>query len=630
MTKNTRSKKTTAPRPANSSHRRRRSDDYDTLHGANEQMEDWSSTDAAEFSDNMSQAAHLWQQIVQEMTQGFIDNPTFNIGQADPFHIGESFSQLAAKAIANPNLLVDSQINLWRDHFSLWHETTQRLLGHNVTSENETRDRRFKDEAWNSSTYFDFLKRSYLINSRWIQDSVARVEGLDAHTANKVNFFTRQYLDAMSPSNYFFTNPEVIRETLASKGENIVKGMRNMLDDVMRGQGKLRISMTDENAFTLGENIAATPGKVVYENDLMQLIQYKPSTKQVYEVPLLIMPAWINKYYVLDMREENSLVRWAVEQGYTVFVISWVNPDAELGRKTFDDYLAEGPLSALDVIEDITGSATTNVMGYCLGGTLLAITLAYLRAHKQQDRIGSATYLTTMIDFSQAGDLSVFIDDEQLQSLEDRMSGQGFLEAQDMATTFNMLRANDLIWSFVVNNYLMGKDPFPFDLLYWNSDSTRMPANMHSFYLRNMYQRNLLVVPGGIDLLDTPVNISKITTPTYILSTHDDHIAPWKSTYAATQIYDGNITFTLAQSGHIAGVINPPAKKKYGYWTNSKLPVRPQQWLDGATFTQDSWWHHWHAWQSARSGNLVRARKIGNERYKPIENAPGAYAKVRV
>ncbi len=613
------------------SSQRRRSDDYDTLHAGMHQFDDWSTSEAAEFSDNMAQAAHIWHKIVQETAQGFLDNPSLGLGHTDPFKISESFTQLASKAMANPNQIMDSQIALWQDHLNLWQSTTQRLLGHApATAEPEARDRRFKDEAWNNSTYFDFLKRSYLINSRWIQESVASVEGLDRHTADKVNFFTRQFLDAMSPSNYFFTNPEVIRETLVSKGENMVKGMKNMLEDVMRGQGKLRISMTDENAFTLGENIAATPGKVIYENDLMQLIQYTPSTKQVYEVPLLIMPAWINKYYVLDMREENSFIRWAIGQGYTVFVMSWVNPNAELGRKSFDDYLSEGPLSALDVIEEITGSDTTNVVGYCLGGTLLSITLAYLRTHGQSARINSATYLTTMIDFSQAGDLSVFIDDEQLESLEDRMSETGYLEAQDMATTFNMLRANDLIWSFVVNNYLMGKDPFPFDLLYWNSDSTRMPATMHSFYLRNMYQKNLLIVPGGLELLDTPINITKIQTPSYILSTIDDHISPWKSTYAATQIYDGDITFTLAQSGHIAGVISPPGKKKYGFWTNKKLPARPQQWLEDATFKQDSWWLHWHQWQAQKSGDKVKARKLGSARYKPIEKAPGSYAKVRV
>lgn len=587
--------------------------------------------DPGQFADNMVIASNLWHQILQKLSLGYLQDPSLSIGHTDPFNVSESFMKFAGKMMANPYRLYESHMHLWQDHLNLWQDTTRALLGKAPSISNQdVSDRRFKDEAWNQSSYFDYLRRSYLLNSEWLKETVRQTPGLDNHTARKVEFFTQQFLDAVSPSNFLLTNPEVMKVTMECNGDNLVKGLQNMLEDIDRGKGKLRISMTNEKAFTLGENIAATEGKVVYENELMQLIQYRPGTKTVHEVPLLIIPAWINKYYVLDLQQKNSFVKWLVDQGFTVFMISWVNPDEELANKRFDDYLSEGPLAALDVIETITGSDKTNLIGYCLGGTLVAIMLSYLRTHEQAQRVGSATYLTTMVDFTDAGDLSVFIDDEQLQSLEGRMSGKGYLEGTDMATTFNMLRSRDLIWSFVVNNYLLGKEPFPFDLLYWNSDSTRMPATMHSFYLRNMYQKNLLVKPGGIELLDTPINITKIETPTYILSTKEDHIAPWHSTYAATQVYDGPITFVLSQSGHIAGVINPPSKQKYGYWTNEKLPVRAQAWLNEAEFHEkESWWPHWNQWQARFSGKKVAPPDLGGKHYPPIEDAPGAYARIQ-
>lgn len=559
-----------------------------------------------------------------------LQNPSLTIGHSDPFHMGETFIKAATLIANDPSSVIEKQMDLWKDHLQLWHTTTQKLLGKPTEPSAPIQDRRFKDSAWGDNAYFDYLRRSYLINSQWVQSTVQSIDGLDSHSAQKTGFFARQIMDALAPSNFPFTNPEVMRETLESNGKSLVKGLQNMLQDIELGNGKLRISMTNTKAFELGKNLAATKGSVIFENDLMQLIQYQPLTPTVHEVPLLFIPAWINKYYILDLQEENSLVRFALEQGYSVFVISWVNPDEELGRKSFDHYLSEGPLTALDVIESITGSKQTNLVGYCLGGTLVAITLAYLRAHRQQQRVRSASYLTTMVDFTNAGELGVFIDESQISSLEQRMSEHGFLEGADMATTFNMLRANDLIWSFVVNNYLMGKDPFPFDLLYWNSDSTRMPAAMHSFYLRNMYQKNLLAKAGGITLLDTPINLSKIKTPSYIVSTREDHIAPWMSTYAATQLYDGPVRFVLSQSGHVAGVINPPSKNKYGYWSNDDLPARPQDWLDHSSFKQESWWLDWTRWIEPHSGKKVKARKIGNAAYRPIEDAPGAYARIRV
>ena len=415
----------------------------------------------------------------------------------------------------------------------------------------------------------------------------------------------------MAPSNFVLTNPEVLRATIDSGGENLVNGLKHVLEDLERGKGRLMIKMTDLDAFEVGGNIAVTPGKVVFQNDLMQLIQYVPTTEKVQRRPLLIIPPWINKYYILDLRPDNSFVKWAASQGHTVFVISWVNPDERLAQKTFEDYMLEGPLAALDAMEQATGEREANVIGYCLGGTLLASTLAYM-AVKGDDRFKSATYFVTMTDFAEAGELSVFIDEEQLGALEERMNEHGYLEGSDMATTFNMLRANDLIWSFVVNNYLLGKEPFPFDLLYWNSDSTRMPAAMHAYYLRNMYQENKLIEPGALELAGVPIDLRKIKTPAFLLSTKEDHIAPWKSTYAATQIYHGPVKFVLSASGHIAGVINPPGKAKYGHWENAKLPKSPDDWLAAAKYVDGSWWPTWEKWVEQicrRRGRCAPARR---------------------
>ena len=463
-----------------------------------------------------------------------------------------------------------------------------------------------------------------------MQRTVSDVEGVDSRTAKKIDFYTRQFVDAMAPSNFLMTNPEVIKATMDSNGENLVKGLKNMLEDLERGEGTLRISMTDYDAFEVGKNLAITKGKVVFQNELMQLIQYSPTTEKVHKAPVLIIPAWINKFYILDLQPENSYVKWLVEHGYTVFMISWVNPDEKLGKKAFDDYLLEGPLAALDAIEKATGEKEITAIGYCLGGTLLSITLAYLASKKQEKRIKSATFLTTMLDFSDAGELSVFIDEEQLKSLENKMESTGYLEGKDMAVTFNMLRANDLIWSFVVNNYLLGKDPFPFDLLYWNSDSTRMPAIMHSFYLRNMYQNNLLIKKGGIKLAGVPIDLSTVKTPAYFLSTREDHIAPWKSTYAGTKALGGPVRFVLAASGHIAGVVNAPHKKKYCHWVNDKNPATADAWINSSKEEAGSWWVNWNKWVHPFAGEMVKARKPGDGKLKPIADAPGSFVKVLV
>ena len=588
-----------------------------------------SSHDPQEFTANMLKAAEQAQRVVQEFWEAQAENGMSV--PVDPFNVRGAFMEFYTRLWSDPEKLVEAQWNLWGDYLKVWQNTAGRLLGTEVTpaAKPEHSDRRFQDPSWQESTLFDFIKQSYLVSANWLQNTVQKVDGMDDKDRKKVEFYTQQFVDAMSPSNFLMTNPEVLRTTLESNGENLVTGLQHMLEDLKRGHGKLDIRMTDLHAFKIGQNLATTPGKVIYQNDLIQLIQYSPATKEVYKRPVMIIPAWINKFYILDMRPENSYIRWLVEQGYTVFVMSWVNPNRKLAQKSFDDYLLEGPITTLDIIEQVTGEKEVTAIGYCLGGTLLAVTLSYLHAKKQGNRIRGATYFTTMTDFSESGDLGVFVDEEQLRLLEEKMQETGYLEGREMALTFSMLRANDLIWSFVVNNYLLGREPFPFDLLYWNSDATRMPARMHSFYLRNMYQKNLLVKPGGISVDNVPIDLGAIKTPSYMLSTREDHIAPWEATYKGVGLFSGPVKFVLAQSGHIAGVINPPAKKKYGFWTNNTRTTSARSWVKNADFHEGSWWTDWHKWNAAHSGSKVPARKPGGGKFKAIEDAPGSYVQKR-
>ena len=551
---------------------------------------------------------------------------------ADPLHLTQTFMDFTAKMLADPNRLVQAQVELWQQYMKLWQVTAQRMMGQTVepVAEPARGDKRFNDPAWKDEVVFDYLKQSYLLTARWLQGTIKEVEGVDDKTARKVDFYTRQFIDAVSPSNFAMTNPQVVKATVESKGENLLKGLQNLLGDLERGKGNLLIRQTDMDAFKVGGNVATTPGKVVYQNDIMQLIQYAPSTEEVYEVPLLIVPPWINKFYILDLKPENSFIKWATEQGYTVFVVSWVNPDERLSKMVFEDYMNQGPLAALDAIEKATGQRKASAIGYCIGGTLMAATLAYMAA-RNDDRIVACTFFTAQVDFSEPGELGVFIDEDQLASVEEMMSKKGYLEGSEMATTFNMLRANDLIWSFVVNNYLMGKDPFPFDLLFWNADATRMPAAMHSYYLRNMYQKNLLSQPGGIVLDNVPIDLRNIRIPVYIQAGKEDHIAPVRSVYKATQLFSGPVRFMLAGSGHIAGVVNPPRNKKYQHWLNEtdKNPPTLAEWQAGAKEFPGSWWHDWDKWLSALSGPKVPARVPGTAGLPAIEDAPGSYVKVR-
>jgi polyhydroxyalkanoate synthase len=583
---------------------------------------------AKSYAEVAQRASRLLNQFIEKHAKNGMQAPTDELG------VAKAFMDLSSRLLANPYKLAETQMNMMRDYFSLWQHSTMKMMGmasHLPVAAPEKADKRFKDEEWEQNFLFDFMKQSYLITARHLHDTVSEVEGLDEGTQNKINFFTRQYIDALSPSNFALTNPEVFRETVKSHGQNLVKGFSNLLEDMEAGDGQLRIRMTDTEAFELGKNVATTPGKVVFQNDLIQLIQYEPTTKEQFKKPLLIIPPWINKYYILDLREKNSMVKWATDQGHTTFIVSWINPDEKHAKKGFEAYMLEGSLAAIDAVLQATGETEVNVAGYCIGGTLLMSTLAYM-ATKKDKRVASATFFTTMLDFAEPGELGIFLDEPAVAGLEKKMAERGFLEGSEMASTFNMLRANDLIWSFVVNNYLLGKEPFPFDLLYWNSDSTRMPCAMHSFYLRSMYIENKLCEPGGITLDGVKIDISKVKTPCYFISTIEDHIAPWQSTYEGAKLPSGPVKFVLGGSGHIAGIVNPPAANKYGYWINDKLPEKADDFLAGATQTPGSWWLNWHQWltDQPNGDKTVAARKPGAGGLKAIEDAPGSYVKFRL
>ena len=580
----------------------------------------------ADMADRLTAIAAQSQRIAAR----FLERQAAAAPDADPLNLSGAFLAMARSLAADPSPLIDAQMRWWEGSIRLWQQSAERLRGEEPAAEPVAApapdDRRFRDPAWTESWFFDHLKQSYLLTAACIQSAVCDLRGLDEKDAAKLAFYTRQFVDAMAPTNVLATNPRALRETVETKGENLLKGLGNLLDDLERNDGRFAPRMSDESHFTLGESIAATPGKVVFQNDLMQLIQYAPSTDQVFRRPLLVVPPWINKYYVLDLRPENSFVRWAVAKGYTVFMISWVNPDERLSHKTFEDYMTEGPFAALDAIEQATGEREAALIGYCLGGTLTAATLACMAARGDR-RARSATFFASLVDFAGPGDLGVFIDDAQLSSLDDMMAETGYLDGRHMATTFSMLRANDLIWSFVVNNYLLGREPLPFDLLFWNSDSTRMPAAMHGYYLRTMYRDNLLREPGGLTLDGVPVDLRRVEVPTYIVATREDHIAPWQACFAACGLYRGQRRFVLGASGHIAGIINPPDGGKYGYWTGPVLDAQEADaWLAAAEHREGSWWNDWHAWQRRRAGGRkVPARIPGAGGLSPIEDAPGAY-----
>ena len=550
----------------------------------------------------------------------------------DPAGILPAFAAFTESLSRDPSRLLEAQFNAWSTYMQIWQSTAQRMFGMEAEAVVPTpkEDRRFKSEDWDKNPLFDYIKQTYLATAGLMQGLVTGADGLDEKSAKKLEFYTKQYLDAIAPTNFALTNPQVLHATVETGGRNLLDGLKNFLADIDPKDGKLKTRMVDTSAFELGKNVAISPGKIVYQNELMQLIQYTPSTEQVYRRPLLIIPPWINKYYILDLQPRNSFIKWAVDQGLTVFVISWVNPDESLAKMDFDDYVREGPLAALDAIEAATGERSLNVIGYCLGGTLLGATLALMQA-RGDDRINAATFFTAMLDFAEPGDLGVFIDEGQLQGIEQTMQEKGYLDGAEMATTFNMLRANDLIWSFVVNNYLLGKQPMAFDLLYWNSDSTRMPARMHSTYLRKMYLQNQFCKPNGMSVDGTPIDLRQVRIPTCFVSAVEDHIAPWKSTYAGARLFQGPVKFILGKAGHVAGIINPPGPRQYGYFTGpTPSEMSADEWLAKAEVHEVSWWNEWTQWVAALSGEKVPARVPGAGQLPALEDAPGSYVARRL
>ena len=581
-----------------------------------------------ELSANLARAAMIAQGALAEAALKRADEPSGM--PADPFRMAPAFTGMMTRLASQPDKVMKAQAELFSGYMNLWQSTARRMAGETPEPviQPERGDRRFADPAWSENPVFDAIKQSYLLSSNWLNSLVAAADGGDAEEKRRIGFFTKMLTDAFSPSNFLMSNPAALNEAMRTKGESLVRGMENFAADLGRGGGQLAISQTDLSQFEVGRNVAVTPGKVVFQNDLFQLLQFNPTTEEVFERPLLIFPPWINKYYILDLRAENSMVRWLTEQGFTVFLVSWVNPDPKLAHKSFEDYMLGGAYVAVEKALEQAGTDRLNVVGYCIAGTMMSCTLAHMAA-KGDDRVASTTFFAAQQDFSESGDLKMFTEEDWLRVVEVSMEKSGgVLPGSSMAGTFNALRANDLIWSFFVNNYLMGKDPRPFDLLYWNSDQTRMPRALHLFYLREFYQKNMLA-EGKMVLGGETLDLSKVKTPIYVQSSKEDHIAPALSVYKGVKLFGGEKTFIMAGSGHIAGVINHPEARKYQYWTNPELPDTLEQWQAGAEEHPGSWWPDWATWLSEKSGGKVKARNPAKGKLKAIEDAPGSYVKVK-
>ena len=539
----------------------------------------------------------------------------------------KTLSKVTEYWISDPRRALDAQTQLMGSFFGVWMRSMQRMQGESAAPEPDRKDKRFSDEDWQKNPFFEFLKQAYFVTADWAEKLVTETEGLDEHTRHKAGFYVKQITAALSPTNFVATNPQLYRETIATSGENLVRGMKMLTEDIMAGHGDLKMRQTDMTKFAVGRDMAMTPGKVIAQNEICQIIQYEPVTETVLKRPLLICPPWINKFYILDLNPQKSFIKWCVDQGHTVFVISWVNPDARHARKDWAAYAREGIDFALETIEKATDETDVNAIGYCVGGTLLAATLA-LHAKEKNKRIKTATLFTTQVDFTHAGDLKVFVDEEQLTRLETQMEEIGYLDGSKMAIAFNMLRASELIWPYVINNYLKGQEPMPFDLLFWNADSTRMAAANHAFYLRNCYLKNALT-KGEMVLDGQNVSLKAVRIPIYNLATREDHIAPAKSVFVGSQFFGGKVDFVLAGSGHIAGVVNPPDKKKYQYWSGGAVKGDYEAWLGAAEETAGSWWPHWQTWIEAKDAKRVPARKPGGAALNAIEEAPGSYVMER-
>lgn len=583
-----------------------------------------------QVSRNLMQASLKSQKLMSEvMAKALEGDPV--LPQADPFHSAPEFGEVWSHIVAQPDLMMQAQADLMRGYLDLWTNTTKRVvMGEEVAAiKPEPGDKRWRSKDWSENPVFDAIKQSYLLNQHFLMGLVHGVEGVDERTKRKVEFLTKQMTDALAPTNFAMTNPDVLRETLQSKGENLTRGLKNLMADLERGHGRLALTQTDMEGFIVGEDLATTPGQVVYENDIIELIQYEATTETVKKRPLLIAPPWINKYYILDLREKNSMIRWLTKQGFTVFLISWVNPGPELKDKTFEDYIHEGLFAAMDAVEAATGESSVNTVGYCVGGTMLASALALLEARGEAERIASATFFAAQTDFELAGDLLIFIDDEWMGEIERLIDAQGgVLDGRTMADTFNLLRSNDLVWSFTINNYLLGRQPQAFDLLFWNADQTRMPKALHLWYLENMYRNNRLS-KGEVSIGDHQLSLEAVKTPIYMQASRDDHIAPYPSVYRGAKRFGGPVRFMMAGSGHIAGVINHPDAKKYQHWVNEDLPETVDDWISGATEIPGSWWMDWREWLYERSGEDVPARTPGAGKLAILRPAPGRNVLVR-
>ncbi|QIF81832.1 class I poly(R)-hydroxyalkanoic acid synthase [Brevundimonas sp. 'scallop'] len=577
------------------------------------------------LSMNLAKAAMMAQSAIAEAALTQADRPAAL--SADPFNVAPAMTSVMTSLAAQPDKMIQAQADLFGRYMQLWSSTARQAAGE--APDPAPVDKRFKDPAWSENPMFDMMRRSYLLTSDWMNGLIARVEDVDPTLKRRAQFFTRLLTDAFSPSNFLASNPVALKALAETSGESLVKGMQNFAADLERGGGSLRISQADYGKFVVGENVATAPGQVVWRDELFELIQYAPLTESQHEIPLLIFPPWINKFYIMDLQPANSLIRWLSAQGFTVFVCSWVNPDKDKAGFGFDDYLEKGIYRAIEKTLEQAGTKQLNAVGYCIGGTLLGAGLAHMAA-KGDKRIAAATFFAAQHDFAEAGDLLLFTDEHWIAEIERQMDAAGgVLPGAAMAETFNALRSNDLIWSFFISNYLLGKDPPAFDLLFWNADQTRMPKTLHLDYLRQMYGANALA-KGQFEIGGLTADLSKVEIPLYFQASREDHIAPMNSVYRSAKLFGGkDVTFTLAGSGHIAGVINAPAAKKYQHWTNPALPATLAEWQADAVEHPGSWWEHWSAWLGARSGAQIPARDPTKGPLKPIEPAPGSYVKVK-
>lgn len=573
-----------------------------------------------DFVENLKQNPSL---LGYQNLQNYFQNLTF----MDPLHIQGVLFEALKEGMKNPGPILAATQVYFEDLSRLMQKSFQPipLNGENSPPSKTTKDKRFKDEEWQTNPYFDFIKENYLLWDRWVKSVFSNIQGFDAHKQRQVDFYIRQIRDAFAPNNFPWLNPQTLKKTLETRGLNLIQGLENLLKDLEKGKGQLDIQMVDPNAFQVGVNLATTPGKIIYQNDLIQLIQYTPTTKTVFKYPLLIIPPCINKFYIFDLRPENSFIKWLLGQGIAVFIISWINPDHKLVHKTFEDYLFEGVEQAITVACQILKVSTLNALSFCIGGNFLAALDGYYASKKTKSPFKSTTYLATIFDFNNAGDLTVFIDEKKLDLLEKQMKLKGVMDGRTLARTFNLLRANDLVWSFVINNYFLGETPSAFDFFYWNSDSTNLPATMYTYYLRNFYLKNQLISPKGLKISGVPIDIRNIKTPTFFFNTKEDHIAPWQNGFPATQLFSGPKKFILGDSGHIVGVFNPPQDKKYGYWISDDNVSTPDQWLATATKVHRSWWEEWATWLKDYLGPKIPSCPPGSEKYPPLEDAPGSY-----